>query len=81
MPSQMHFLLPPLEKKTLFCMVQAKWLNLEDTDARGKKPVPGGLCFHWGSFLPRMPPHSCWDVLLAGMWGAGGWRMDDAEIS
>lgn len=24
---------------------------VEDTDAKGKKPVPGGLCLHWGSFL------------------------------
>lgn len=51
MSTQMRFLLPPLAKKTLSCVVQATRLNLEETDTGGKKPVPGALCLQWGSFL------------------------------
>lgn len=49
---------------------------VEDTDAKGKKPVPGGLCLHWGSFVWHMP-HSRRDAPLAGMEGGlgGGWQM------
>ncbi|KAI4537174.1 hypothetical protein MG293_013377 [Ovis ammon polii] len=43
--------IPTLEKKTLFCTGRTSRLILEDSEARGKKPVPGGLCLHWGSFL------------------------------
>ena len=37
--------------KTLFCTGRTRRLILEDSEARGKKPVPGGQCLQWGSFL------------------------------
>ena len=42
---------PTSRKEDAFLRSASHTAEPEDTEARGKKPVLGGLCLHWGSFL------------------------------